>query len=76
LNCQWITTEIRSDRRELTWSETSSKSARLAKDFESRETVSIAESGQGPLVRCLTQLVNHELTAFTDYGSAGTNEHE
>jgi len=30
----------------LTWSETSSKSARPAKDFESWETVSIAESAQ------------------------------
>jgi hypothetical protein len=32
----------------LTWSETSSKSARPAKDFESWETVSIAESTQYP----------------------------
>ena len=32
----------------LTWSETSSKSARPAKDFESCETVSIAESAQCP----------------------------
>jgi len=30
----------------LTWSETSSKSARSTKDFESCETVSIAESAQ------------------------------
>ena len=30
----------------LTWSEMSSKSARPAKDFESWETVSIAESAQ------------------------------
>ena len=39
------TNPIRSPR--LTWSETSSKSARQSKDFESRETVSIAESASG-----------------------------
>jgi hypothetical protein len=39
----------------LTWSETSSKSARPANDFESCETVSIAESAQCPLVRCPAQ---------------------
>jgi hypothetical protein len=44
----------------LTWSETSSKSARPAKDFESCETVSIAESAQCPLVRCLAQLQSRE----------------
>ena len=38
----------------LTWSDTSSKSARPAKDFGSWETVSIAESAQCPLVRCPT----------------------
>src|SRR2546427_13235613 len=37
--------------------ETSSKSARPAKDFESCETVSIAESAQCPLVRCPAQLL-------------------
>src|SRR2546421_7525186 len=52
------TNPIRSPR--LTWSETSSKSARPAKDFESCETVSIAESAQCLLVRCPAQLVNHE----------------
>jgi hypothetical protein len=41
----------------LTWSDTSSKSARPAKDFESCETVSIAESAQCPLVRCPAQLL-------------------
>jgi hypothetical protein len=41
----------------ITWSDTSSKSARPAKDFESCETVSIAESAQCSLVRCPTQLV-------------------
>jgi hypothetical protein len=41
----------------LTWSDTSSKSARPAKDFESCETVSIAESAQCSLVRCLAQLL-------------------
>src|SRR5437879_12795113 len=46
----------------LTWSETSSKSARPAKDFESCETVSIAESAQCSLVRCPAQLVSHEQT--------------
>ena len=46
----------------LTWSDTSSKSARPANDFESCETVSIAESAQCPLVRCPAQLVNHEST--------------
>src|SRR5438874_13653118 len=50
----------RSSRTRLTWSDTSSKSARPAKDFESGETVSIAGSAQCPLVRCPTQLVNHE----------------
>src|SRR6266436_2764971 len=50
----------RSSRPRLTWSETSSKSARPAKDFESCETVNIAESAQCPLVRCPAQLVNHE----------------
>jgi hypothetical protein len=49
------TNPIRSPR--LTWSDTSSKSARPAKDFESCETVSIAESAQCPLVRCPAQLV-------------------
>jgi hypothetical protein len=38
----------------LTWSDRSSKSARPANDFESWETVSIAESAQCPLVRCPT----------------------
>jgi len=33
---------------------------RPAKDFESWETVSIAESAQCPVVRCPAQLVNHE----------------
>src|SRR6266536_4713819 len=41
------TNPIRSPR--LAWSDTSSKSARPAKDFESCETVSIAESAQFPL---------------------------
>src|SRR5437773_9018617 len=54
------TNPIRSPR--LTWSETSSKSARPAKDFESCETVNIAESAQCPLVRYPAQLVNHEST--------------
>jgi hypothetical protein len=44
----------------LTWSETSSKSAQPAKDFESWETVSIAESAQCPLVRCPAQLPSRE----------------
>src|SRR5437763_1793209 len=48
------TNPIRSPR--LTWSETSSKSARPAKDFESCETVSITESAQCSLVRRLAQL--------------------
>src|SRR5256885_5483417 len=47
------TNPIRSPR--LTWSETSSKSARPAKDFESCETVSITESAQCPLVPCPAQ---------------------
>jgi len=42
----------------MTWNDTSSKSARPAKDFESRETVSIAESAQCPLVRCPAQLLS------------------
>src|SRR5207244_1836260 len=54
------TNPIRSPR--LTWSETLSKSAQPAKDFESCETVSIAESAQCPLVQRLAQLVNHEST--------------
>jgi hypothetical protein len=54
------TNPIRSPR--LTWSETSSKSARPAKDFESCETVSIAESAQCSLVRCLAQHLNHQST--------------
>src|SRR5437879_4541088 len=49
------TNPIRSPR--LIWSDTSSKSARPAKDFESCETVSIAESAQCPLVRYPAQLV-------------------
>src|SRR6266403_3969336 len=56
------TNPIRSPR--LTWSETSSKSARPAKDFESRETVSIAESAQCPLVRCPVQLLSREQTSL------------
>src|SRR5437870_13214235 len=43
--------------RRLTWSDTSSKSARPAKDFESWETVSIAESAQCSLVQRLAQLL-------------------
>src|SRR5207244_6704055 len=54
------TNPIRSPR--LTWSETSSKSGRPAKDFESCETVSIVESAQCSLVRCPAQLLNHEQT--------------
>src|SRR5690349_18521678 len=54
------TNPIRSPR--LTWSDTSSKSARPAKDFESCETVSIAESAQCPLVHRPVQLANHEPT--------------
>src|SRR5207248_2911460 len=52
------TNPIRSPR--LTWSDTSSKSARPANDFESCETVSIAESAQCSLVQRPAQLVNHE----------------
>jgi hypothetical protein len=48
----------------LTWSETSSKSARPAKDFESCETVSIAESAQCSLVRCPAQLVSRDQTSL------------
>src|SRR4029077_6510742 len=44
---------VRSPR--LTWKDTSSKSVRPAKGFESCETVSIAESAQCPLVRCPAQ---------------------
>ncbi len=44
----------------LTWSEMSSKSARPAKDFESWETVSIAERAQFFLVRCRAQLPSRE----------------
>jgi hypothetical protein len=47
----------------LTWRDTSSKSARPAKDFESCETVSIAESAQRSLVRCPAQLVSHNQTS-------------
>ena len=47
----------------LTWSETSSKSARSTKDFESCETVSIAENAQWPLVRCPAQLVSYNQTS-------------
>jgi hypothetical protein len=64
--------------------------ARPAKDFESCETVSIAESAQCPLVRCPAQLVNHESrkgiseiegkavrVAASDSGSrASFNQHE
>src|SRR5438128_3406655 len=63
------TNPIRSPR--LTWSETSSKSARPAKVFESCETVSIAESAQCPLVRCPAQLfalnfsTPHHLSFYT-----------
>jgi hypothetical protein len=59
------------------WSEMLSKSARPAKDFESCETVSIAESAQCPLVQCPAQLVNHESTLLCKgYGAASTNERE
>jgi hypothetical protein len=53
---------IRSPR--LTWSETSSKRARLAKDSESCETVSIAESAQCSLIRCPAQLVSRDQTSL------------
>ena len=55
------TSTIRSPR--LTWSDTSSKSAWPAKDFESCETVSIAESAQCPLVQCPAQLLSREQTS-------------
>src|SRR5881409_4154475 len=42
---------------QLTWSDTSSKSARPAKDFESCETVSITESAKCSLVQRLAQLL-------------------
>jgi hypothetical protein len=51
-------------RPRLTWSDTSSKSARPAKDFESCETVSIAESAQCCLVRCPAQLVSRDQTSL------------
>src|SRR2546429_1549918 len=54
------TNPIRSPR--LTWSDTSSKSARPAKDFESCETVSIAESAKCSLVQRPAQPLNHEWT--------------
>src|SRR5437762_3409898 len=54
----------RSSRTRLTSRDTSSKSARRAKDFESGETVSIAESAPCLLVRCLAQLVNREPTSL------------
>jgi hypothetical protein len=47
----------------LTWSETSSKSARPAKDFESCETVSIAAARSVPLFD-------------THRNSLTTNQHE
>src|SRR5947208_15033577 len=51
---------IRSPR--LTWSDTSSKSARPAKDFESCETVSITESAQSSLVQRLAHLFAFNLS--------------
>src|SRR5437660_710707 len=60
-SCIFQTNPIRSPR--LTWSDTSSKSARPAKDFESWETVSIAESAQCCLVRRLAQLLSREQTS-------------
>src|SRR6266513_359058 len=54
------TNPIRSPR--LTWSDTSSKTARPAKDFESCETVSIAESAQCSLVQRLAQLFAFNLS--------------
>src|SRR5438132_10882429 len=56
------TNPIRSPR--LTSSDTSSKSARPAKDFESCERVSIAESAQCCLVRCPAQLVSRDQTSL------------
>jgi hypothetical protein len=41
-----------------------SNSARLAKDFESWETVSIAETAQWFLVRCPAQLVSRDQTSL------------
>jgi hypothetical protein len=48
----------------LTWSDTSSKSARPEKDFESCETVNMAESAQCPLVRCPAQLASRDQTSL------------
>jgi len=48
----------------VTWSDTSSKSARPAKDFESCETVSFAESAQCLLVRCPAQLLSRNQTSL------------
>jgi hypothetical protein len=55
----------------LSWSDTSSKSARPAKDFESWETVSIAESAQCPLVRRPAQLLSRQQISL--YAKVGVN---
>jgi len=48
----------------LTWSETLSKSAWPAKDFESWKTVSIAESAQCSLVRCQRNSLSRDQTSL------------
>ena len=56
---------------DLTSGDTSSKSDWPAKDFESCETVSIAESAQCSLVRRPAQLLACHAIAFGDGGSRG-----
>src|SRR5437867_11003540 len=73
----------------LTWSDTSSKSGRPAKDFESWETVSITQSAQCSLVQRLAQHLNPRINQpslnlssraksrdLWSYGLAGTNQHD
>ena len=54
--------------KRLTWSDTSSNSSRPANNFESCETVSIAESAQRSLVLSLAQHLNHEFTLIDANG--------
>src|SRR5438270_9968994 len=66
------TSTIRSPR--LTWSDTSSKSDRPAKDFESCETVGITESAQCSLAQRLAQFVNHESTRMDTNPKSSSGE--
>ena len=68
-----VSPTVAGNKPKKTWSETSSKSARPAKDFESCETVSVAESAQCSLVQRLAQLLALNFSTSTQRQSASNS---